>query len=145
MDELKNKASVSGIFHKGNFDFRPLENLAYMRFVECPRFTTLVRHADLSEVTPIHCYNWVTRKQTNFLVPKQDLLIRYTRYGTRFVLLRVINERGISCWLIVSEASRRGFLLHRHILNIFGNIVSKKRCVPQARKQSVRVKRLKHR
>lgn len=139
MYELKYKPSASGI-QQGDFDFRQLQAMAVKRFVECPKFLTLVRHTDLTEVDSVHCYSWVTRKRTDFQVPKQKLLVRHSPNGLRFCLVRVINEEASPCWLVVCESNRQGFLLHDYMLNRFGNVVSTKRCGPLARR-SLTVKR----
>lgn len=133
MYELKHKPSITGI-RFGDFNFRPLEEIACGRFVECPKLVTLARHTDLEDKSLIHCYGWRTKKRSDFQVPRQKLLTRYSPDGRRFVLVQVISEHGLVYWLVVCESSRYGFLVHGHVINRFGNVVSLRRRRPRSRR-----------
>jgi hypothetical protein len=126
MYELRHRPATAGI-RFGTFNFRALEAIACGRFVECPKLVTLARHTDLEEETPIHCYGWRTRKKTDFQVPKQKLIDRYTPEGIRFILIKVISEHGLPYWLVVCEPNRYGFLVQGHTINRFGKVVSLQR------------------
>lgn len=111
----------------GSFNPSPLERFASVRFAECPRFLTLARHANLSDTTPIHCYRRYDGKQVDFLVPQQELRVRLSTSGFRYLLVRVMDSKFVARWLVVCEQTRQGFLLHNHILNKYGCLVHRMR------------------
>ncbi len=96
---------------RGSFGLRRWERRALKTFVECPKILTLAMHAELVEVTPLHCWCAKTRKQIDFLVPKQTIISKTTGGGVDYLILKVITTRGTNRWLVVCSANRRGFLL----------------------------------
>ena len=113
--EFKHHSSVSGL-PVGNFDFRSLERLRVALFCECPKLLTLMRHANLEETSPVHCFRAGDRKALEFSVPQQRLHSRTSKEGLRFLLLKVLSEKGSSFWLVMCEWNRQGFLLPDYIL-----------------------------
>ncbi len=117
MYEFKN-VEVSRGLKRGQFNHQALQEIACGRYVEGPRMLTLVRHTDYEEESPIHCFSWVTRRQSNFQVPKQKFVVRYSENGLCFVIVHVINDHGFDCLLVVCESNRQAFLLNPRTINL---------------------------
>lgn len=116
MYEFKNVDSSRGL-KRGKFDHRALQDIACGRYVEGPRMLTLVSHTDYAEVSPIHCQSWVTLRESHFQVPKQKFMVRFSENGLLFIIVKVINDRGFDCLLIVCE-NRQAFLLNPRAINL---------------------------
>lgn len=106
---------------------RELEKHALEMYIECPKYTTIVRHADLVDDSVFHCFTTFVGApapdtdpfQRNFTVPKQEVwLVEDSEYGL-FSVIRVFeNSEGPEFWLVTSIRNRMGFLLpldHLHL------------------------------
>jgi hypothetical protein len=99
---------------------RELEKHALEMYVECPKYTTIVRHADLVDDSVFHCFTTFIGPplpgtypfQRNFTVPKQEVwLVEDAEYGL-FSVIRVFEKpESPECWLVTSIRNRMGFLL----------------------------------
>lgn len=94
----------------GDFQAKAISRGAVLKFVECPKFLTIVRHADLDEVTPIHCRVAGSGKEVDFLVPQQKLDMQFTPEGIRYSAVLVIKNETPH-YLFVCEWNRMGFLV----------------------------------
>ncbi len=103
--------------------------MAIIFFIECPKFTTLVRHADQAETTELHCLK-ADRTPVDFGVPKQETRIHTTKDGIPFSAVSVLTENGGKGWLVVNIANRQGFLLPGYVLNRFGKPIRLRRGAP---------------
>ena len=117
MYEFKHAQSGSSVL-RSTFAYRRLEELAVVRFYECPKLLTLALHTSMVETTPIHCYKAGDGGVCNYWVPKQALHSRVNHEGIRCSLLLVISEQGRSFWLVVSDWNRQGFLLPHYVINL---------------------------
>ena len=107
-----------------NVDIRHLEKLSLEAYKECPRFVTIVTHADRTDDSLFHCVPaqpFIGPKKPgtffyhrDFIVPEQEIiLLQDNDYGL-FTLLRVMDSnQGPTYWLLSSVTSRMGFLV-RH-------------------------------
>jgi hypothetical protein len=111
-------------------DIRSLEKLALETYRECPRFVTIITHADLTDDSGFHCVPsapFVGPKPVNnfsyqrdFIVPGQEItLLQDDTYGL-FTLLKVLDTQdGPAYWMLSSVASRMGFIIAYDELPIF--------------------------
>ncbi len=133
MYEFKNESPHHNR-RRGSFGLRRWERLALMRFAECPKVLTLAMHAERIETTPLHCWCADTRKQVDFLVPKQTIISKTTGGGVDFLILKVITTHGTNRWLVVCASNRRGFLLEERAfsrylgLTVLRTAKTKRRC-----------------
>ena len=103
-------------------DIMLLDWFAVERYKECPKFVTIVTHADRSDDSPIHCFlaePFMEQEERSdevhhrdFIVPEQTLiLLQDEKYGL-FSLLNVIESReNKAYWLFSSVTSRTGFII----------------------------------
>lgn len=110
-------------------EMKCFERMAIAFFIECPKFLTLVRHADQAETTMLHCYKR-GKKPVDFGVPKQEVKIQTTSDGIPFSAVSVLTEDGEKRWLIVNIANRQGFLLPGYVFNEFHHPVRLRRGYP---------------
>ena len=103
--------------HKGSFQARVMSKAAILQFNECPKFLTIVRHADLSETTPLHCRVAGSRKEVDFMVPQQKLDMQYTPEGIRYSAV-LVRRYGAHYYLFVCDPIRMGFLVPAKKINI---------------------------
>ena len=90
---------------------RELERWAIEKYSDCPRQTTVVRHADLEDDSAFHCVIAGSGVVRDFIVPGQNvLLLSDPEYGL-FSTIRVRDKDGGENALCVSVNSRIGFLL----------------------------------
>jgi len=101
---------------------RDLELLALERYKECPKFVTIVRHADREDDSLFHCVpskgfvgplipGGKTYKR-NFIVPGQNVVMVTDNNFGLFTILKVLEtDDGPTYWLISSEQSRMGFII----------------------------------
>ena len=99
---------------------RDMEKHALEMYIECPKYTTIVRHADLVDDSVFHCYTMFVGParpgtdpyQRNFIVPKQEVrLVEDPTYGLFSVIRVSENSDGPEQWLVTSIQNRMGFLL----------------------------------
>lgn len=101
---------------------RSLERHALEKYKECPKYVTIVRHADLVDDSEFHCVlsapfvgpprqRGYSHYQKNFVVPGQKVINFDDDELGKFVLVRVIAEDEVGYWLVASVRSRVGFLL----------------------------------
>ena len=106
-----------------NVDIRLLEVMAVEVYQECPRFVTIVTHADRSDDSPIHCFlakPFLGPKRRgdevyhrDFIVPEQSVILLQDNQFGLFSLLKVMESDGNKVyWLLSSTASRRGFVIN---------------------------------
>ena len=99
-------------------DIQELEKRAHERYRECPKHTTVVRHADLEDDSVFHCVPVAivgphqSGKQGNrvFIVPGQEVvMVEDPVYGL-FSIIRVFEQiNGPEYALVISVRSRMGF------------------------------------
>ena len=104
------------------FLVRRLEAFAVQRFSECPKYVTIIRHADLIDDSEFHCVPSLpfvgplqqgkTLYERNFTVPGQRVIhIKDKEFGL-FTMLKVLEKENDSVlWLISSVVSRMGFTI----------------------------------
>jgi hypothetical protein len=101
---------------------RSLEHYALEKYKECPKFVTIVAHADLEDDSEFHCVlskpfvgppspKGCNHYQKNFIVPGQKVINFDDDELGKFVIVKVIAEDSNEYWLIVSVRSRIGFIL----------------------------------
>lgn len=104
---------------------RKLELHAIEKYSECPKYVTIVRHADLVDDSEFHCVRVPVSPsvgpvprinsqyyQRNFLVPGQEVINFDDDEVGRFAIVRVLEtEEGPEYWLISSVRSRVGFII----------------------------------
>lgn len=101
---------------------RSLERYALEKYKECPKYVTIVRHADREGDSEFHCVlskpfigpsplNGCAHYQKNFIVPGQKVINFDDDELGKFVIVKVIAEDGNEYWLIASVRSRIGFIL----------------------------------
>lgn len=104
---------------------RKLEQSALEKYSECPKYVTIINHADKVDDSEFHCvYSFNGPKLPasklgvrNFIVPGQELInFEDEDYG-KFTVVRVFEtEEGPEYWLIVSVQSRMGFIIPFNML-----------------------------
>ena len=104
-----------------SFDFHRLMGHSIRNLVNCPKFLTLARHADLEEVTPLHCIEADTLEKIDLQVPRQSLLTKIGFEGLRYTILRVAVESKEEYLLVVCERNRQGLLLPLNLLDELGD------------------------
>lgn len=117
--EFKHHSSEATLKRR-SFDFRKLEQLAVIRFVECPNFLTLVLHTDSTDTTPLHCKTEGSLQVMDFFVPQQLFIFQTSPEGLRFSVVKVRDVEGVYFWLIVCELNKQGFLVTLDTLNESG-------------------------
>ena len=104
---------------------RKLEQFAIEKYSECPKYVTIVRHADLEDDSEFHCMRvpissdlgpaprlYSSYYQRNFLVPGQEVINFEDDEVGRFSIVRVLeSDNGPEYWLISSVRSRMGFII----------------------------------
>jgi hypothetical protein len=102
---------------------RDLEKFAIEKYSECPKYVTIIRHADLQDDSEFHCvlFNSLIGPilpgrsrslQRDFLVPGQDIILAHDMLYGLFSITRVLDQDlDVGYWLIVSVHSRMGFLI----------------------------------
>jgi hypothetical protein len=109
-------------FFNTPIDIRELEGMSVEKYRECPKHTTIVRHADLVDDSVFHCVPVIpfvgppqqgeNPWHREFIVPGQEVLMGEDPTYGLFTFLRVLWEkRGVEFWLVTSIRSRIGFLL----------------------------------
>jgi len=110
------------MFSFQTINIRELESLALERYKECPKFVTIVRHADREDDSLFHCvpskefvgplFPGGKTYKRNFIVPGQDVvMVMDIKFGL-FTILKVLEtDDGPTYWLISSEQSRMGFII----------------------------------
>jgi hypothetical protein len=135
MDEFRHDPS-DDVVERGSFPFRDLEMFARARFMKCPKFLTLMRHADLLETTPIYCHDkrpyraFRRPRKKYFMVPKQELIKHTSTEGLRIFVLRVF-EKGVGprqrLWLVVCSPMQHGYTIPAYMLNEKGELPKSER------------------
>lgn len=107
---------------KGEFFYRGVERFAVHRYGECPKFLTIVRHADLEEDTPLHCVLTKSKEAVDLHVPKQDFLLKNDEDGLRFAIIKVKQkpDDDVLYWLVVRLFDRKGILVPYEVLDQSG-------------------------
>lgn len=104
---------------------RQLEKFAVERYIECPKYMTIVRHADLEDDSEFHCVCMIASPELgpqpgigfpyyvrNFVVPGQEIINFDDEVVGKFVILRVVKEENDKeYWLITNVWSRVGFII----------------------------------
>lgn len=93
-------------------------------FLKVPRIITIYRHAMLEDDTKFHCVHPVLFigprqgkdnnffHETNFDVPKQEVLSFFDDVFGRFTVVEVTDSKSKEkFWLVASENSRNGFVV----------------------------------
>lgn len=101
-------------------NIRDLEALSLERYVECPKFVTIVRHVDHTDDSEFHCVpstllplaDGTKAPVRNFIVPYQDIIMVQDINFGRFCIVKVLDtDDGPQYWLISSVNSRTGFII----------------------------------
>ncbi len=104
---------------------RKLEQYALEKYSECPKYVTIIRHADLEDDSEFHCVRSLLSPvfgpvpcikssyyQKKFIVPAQDVINFEDDEVGRFSIVHVTEVDGDSeYWLIASVRSRMGFII----------------------------------
>lgn len=108
--------SMSGVIQ---INFRELEKFSIERYQRCPKYITIVRHANLEDDSEFHCIlmdyigpkpqSWLQR---NFIVPEQKVLMANDATFGLFAIIRVYEkEDGPEFALIASVQTVGGIII----------------------------------
>ena len=109
-----------GIIGVPQVNIRELEKFAIERYQKCPKYITIVRHADLEDDSEFHCIlmNHIgsseieTGFQKDFIVPGQEVIMVHDPIFGLFSIIRVSEkEGGPEFALVASAQSIGGFLM----------------------------------
>ncbi len=133
MDELKHRNPVDYI-RVGTFLYPEAYKKAILRFKECPKIMTFLRHADASEDSPLHCVCVGDFGQIDLLAPRQLAVSLSTHEGNQFLAIRVTTDSDPTIplfgkddseyWLVSSYPGRRGVLLSPFVFEQCGGFSS---------------------
>lgn len=100
-----------------------LEKDSVEKYSECPKYVTIIRHADREDDSKFHCVPFQPftgpilpgidpHYQRNFLVPGQEIItVEDLKYGLFSITKVLEKENGPEYWLVASVHSRMGFLI----------------------------------
>lgn len=97
-----------------------LEEIAVEKYFECPKFLTIVQHANRMDDSEVHCvpklpcvgptvlaegYSY----QRNFIIPGQNLILAEDeRFGLFSIVRALEKEKGVWFWLITNVVNNWG-------------------------------------
>lgn len=120
MDELKYRNPVDHM-RRGTFLHAEAYKKAVQRFKNVPTVMSIIRHADASEDSPLHCVCMSDSGQVDLVAPKQKAIALSTHAGDQYLAIRVtiksdptfplFGEDSLNYWLVTSIPGRRGILL----------------------------------
>ena len=120
MDELKYRNPVD-YMPRGNFRYAEAFEKAILRFKNVPTVMSIIRHADASEDSPLHCVPMGDFGQVDLVAPKQKAIALSAHDGGQYLAIRVtiksdptlplFGEDSLNYWLVSSIPGRRGVLL----------------------------------